>query len=217
MTLEIDRAGQGELLREVTLRVDRGELLLVHAIGPVGRALVELCSGLVPADTGRVRICGHDVTALDTRDRTTFRLHHVAHAGIGSPRVDAFRTPMELLAPPSPRRGPDLRELDALRMLEEVGIHDVATVPLCELDRATTRLVDSLRALTRARDLLVLHDPVGGLAPDRRATVVDFFRREVATRRLAALLTTDELRLVLTEPGRRAMVRGGRVTEPVKA
>ena len=70
-----------ESLREVTLRVEPGELLAV--MGPSGSGkstLLHLMGTLERPTSGRVRVTGLDVSELSDRELATVRATRIAHA-----------------------------------------------------------------------------------------------------------------------------------------
>jgi len=85
-------AGERDVLRDVSFRVRRGEVVGIAGVEGNGQSeLVDVILGLVPATAGRVLLAGRDITNEATRDRR--------HDGIGYIPEDRHRRGLLLPSP----------------------------------------------------------------------------------------------------------------------
>ncbi|MDR1599388.1 MAG: ABC transporter ATP-binding protein [Oscillospiraceae bacterium] len=69
---------QKPLLNDVSFEVRGGEIVCVAGVDGNGqRELAYALAGLIPADSGRIFLCGKDVTRMTARSRNTLGLSHI--------------------------------------------------------------------------------------------------------------------------------------------
>jgi branched-chain amino acid transport system ATP-binding protein len=168
--------------QDVSLTVQPGERRLI--IGPNGAGkttLFGLIQGEIRADSGSVKIYGHDVTGLPVAARTragmarTYQIislfpndslaHNVVLAMLG---LTTFRN--NPFASLKSRR--DLHER-AIGLLEKVGLGHRAHRHVCEISYGEQRRVEIALALAQEPRLLMLDEPLAGLSHDERLIVSD--------------------------------------------
>jgi len=195
-------------LQEVDLVVNEGER--VGLIGPNGAGKTTLFNcmlGVITTDTGSVTFAGTDLAGLP--------IHKRAKLGIGRTfqRIELFSDSTvrdHLLIAERVRRGdgslwrdivglgrPKADEIDACdRMLELLGLADVATEPIESLSLGKGRLVEVGRALMTRPRLLMLDEPSSGLDRDETAALAATLREVQAREGFAILLVEHDVELV---------------------
>jgi ABC-type branched-subunit amino acid transport system ATPase component/ABC-type branched-subunit amino acid transport system permease subunit len=164
---------------DVTLAVNRGDI--VGIIGPNGAGkttFVDMCSGFLPADSGRLAFAQHEITGL--------RPSELAERGIGRTFQDARLWPSltvrEALAVALDRhidvrdplacafRGSSViaSERQTVRrvqeLLDQTGLGPYADTFLSELSTGTRRILELACALGHSPELLFLDEPTAGVA-----------------------------------------------------
>jgi putative glutamine transport system ATP-binding protein len=184
------RDGQIErvVLRDASLRIDRGELAVVWGLRRCGRStLLRVASGIEPPDEGVVLFDGQDV-ASHGRD--------VLGAGIGycqkllrggSELVQEVVMVPLLAAGVAPARA----RSRAREALERAGAGDRATLRVSALDTAETVRVALARVLAQQPCLLVVDDPIGGVDLLQRDGLLALLR-SLADEGIAVLASTVE-------------------------
>lgn len=204
------RAGYvtGEVLRDVSVRVEPGEIVGVLGRNGVGKStLIKTVIGLLPARAGRVLFKGEDVTRQPADRR--------ARRGMG-------------YVPQGRQIFPKMSVLDNLRMGQFVnadhGRFDLDEVygwfPFLK-ERARQRggtlsggqqeMLAIARALINGPDLLLLDEPSDGVQPSIVQEIGAFILGLVQNKAIGVLLVEQNIDLVQTVAGRAYVMEKGQV------
>jgi ABC-type lipoprotein export system ATPase subunit len=203
------------VLDAVSLAVAPGELLAVTGPSGSGKStLLNLCALLDRPDAGRVRLAGRDTASLTERERARLRGREVGIV-LQSCALLPYRSVLEnvlfryrYVGAEDPDGGRDR----ARRLLEELGIGELASQSVRWLSGGEMQRVAIARAVVRAPRLLVADEPTGNLDRASAAVVMECFRRLNRERGIAILLATHDLSLI--EPGDRHLrCRSGELEE----
>ena len=197
---------------DLDLDVVAGEVFGV--LGPNGSGkstLVRQLVGLLPPDSGSVRLLGHPVWGLPGADpavcaRATAYLAQDEPALDELPVTVAVETTARLRGL---RRGEALRVRDAL--IDELGLGPVASRPLVRLSGGERRLAGVATALAGERPVLVLDEPTTGLDPVARRAVWAALDRRRGDRGTTVVLVTHNVIEAEAVLDRVALVDGGRI------
>lgn len=158
------REGQAAV-REVSLRVDPGELLLVEGPSGSGKTtLLALAGGLLAPTSGHVRVAGIAVERLAPRDRPAFRCRHVGFVFQRGLLVEALSVEENLevalhaaglFRPESARR--------ARALLERFGVAHCARRAPKSLSGGERQRVAVARAFANEPTLVLADEPTGSL------------------------------------------------------
>jgi branched-chain amino acid transport system ATP-binding protein len=198
-------------LADVTMAVPPGEIRGI--IGPNGAgktSLLNVICGIVPPDSGRVRLDGRDVTGLSPSRiaalglRRTFQtsalfggltvLENVAAGLHTETRAGLLECALG---------GRRLREEEreaaarARRALDFVGMVGFADRPAGALSFGQQRLVEIARALASEPRVVLLDEPAVGLSLNRLADIDRLLRRIRDERGVTLLLIEHVIRLVM--------------------
>lgn len=195
--LELDRVSrhyrQGAhrhlVLREVCLRVERGEMVAIWGARRSGRStLLRVAAGVEPVDGGTVRFDGANVST---------RRGHMLGSGIGycqrSLRGGESLGVLEQLMVGQLARGIPARVARerAAAALERVAAGHCAARELQSLDAAEQVRVALARALALTPSLLVIDEPVKGVDLLQRDAILALLR-ELADDGVAVLISAGE-------------------------
>jgi branched-chain amino acid transport system ATP-binding protein len=178
--LEIDGLGAAyggvPALREVTLRVDAGELVAI--VGPNGAGkstLFKTISGIVPATGGAIRFEGRDLLAVEPAQRAHLGIAHVPEGR----QVFASLTVLENIEMGAYTRAGRRAWNDNLERIYTwfPVLAQRAKSPAGALSGGQQQMLAIARGLASAPRLLMLDEPSMGLAP---ATADEIFERIVS-------------------------------------
>lgn len=203
LTFSLDgNAGRVEILKGITLQVDRGETL--GLIGPSGSgksSLLMLMGGLDTATSGTVTALGHDLTAMGEDALARFRLQHMGVV-FQSFHLIGTMTALENVATPLELAGlPDAFER-AEAELAAVGLGDRSHHYPSQMSGGEQQRVALARAIAPRPDILLADEPTGNLDAATGAAVTDL---------LFALSEKHGATLVLVTHSRSLAARCGRV------
>ena len=184
------------VVSDVDLTVDRGELVAVLGPNGVGKStLLRTVLGLRGPLAGTITVDGDDVTDLD-RSTIARRLGYVPQAESTGLPSTVFETVLTGRKPHATwRPSPEDRELVG-RVLDRLGLADLAMRPLSELSGGQRQQVRLARALAQQPDGLVLDEPTSSLDLRHQLDVLERVRA-VADDGNAVLFALHDLDLAL--------------------
>jgi ABC-2 type transport system ATP-binding protein len=181
--------GNHTVLDGVSLTAEEGTILSL--LGPNGAGkttIVRILSTLISADSGFMRIAGHDVDADPDRVRSVIGVTGQFSA------VDNLLTGAENL-----RLMADLRHLGreagqrrVTELLEQFDLTDAADKPLSTYSGGMRRRLDLAMTLVGQPSVIFLDEPTTGLDPRSRLTMWQIIR-DLAAAGVTILLTTQYL------------------------
>ena len=198
-------------LSDVSLRIDRGELVAVVGSSGSGKSTLMNVLGLLDRPSeGRYLLNGEDVSGLDVNRQARLR-----NAKIGFvfqtfhllPRTSALEN-VELPLLYSDRAS--IKGL-ARRALESVGLADRIDHRPSELSGGQQQRVAIARALVNDPDLLLADEPTGNLDARSAGEVMDLFADLNKAGRTIVVVTHDAS--VAARCGRIARIEDGRIVE----
>ncbi len=201
--------GGNKVVKGASLYVRRGEA--VGLLGPNGAGkttIFYMITGLIKADSGRIELDGHDVTALPMYQRSRLGVGYLPQeASIfrGLTVEENIRSVLEVVEPNKRRRDHDLNAL-----LEEFNIARLRKTPSIALSGGERRRVEIARALATRPSYMLLDEPFAGIDPiavgDLQALV-----RHLTNRGIGVLITDHNVRETLGLTDRAYIIYSGEV------
>lgn len=167
-------AGVVEILRDISLTVDRGETLgLVGPSGSGKSSLLMLMGGLEQATSGKVQALGHNnLTDMDEDALACFRRNHMGIV-FQSFHLIATMTALENVATPLELAGvPDAFER-AQAELESLGLGARINHYPSQMSGGEQQRVALARASAPRPDILLADEPTGNLDQATGASIID--------------------------------------------
>ncbi|HXE45743.1 MAG TPA: ATP-binding cassette domain-containing protein [Conexibacter sp.] len=181
------------VLDEVSLEVDRGELVAIFGQRAAGKTtLLRIAAGIEAPDGGSVRFEGRELA--DGRFRRLGGIHpRIGWVGRQAPFASGMRM-LDHVALPLLKAVPaEKAERRATRALKRVGAGELASARWHELSDAERTLVTIAHAIVREPALLLADDPTSGLGVEERETVLGLLRSIADEQQTAVLATIPEI------------------------
>jgi putative ABC transport system ATP-binding protein len=202
------RAGEAWIVREVSLSVERGELLGV--VGPSGSgksSFLRLLNRLDEPTGGTVFLEGQDYRQIEPRE---------LRRRIGMVTQRPFLFPGDVAANlcfgPA-QRGETLAETEIALLLNRVGLSDFAGRNIANLSGGEQQRVSLARALANQPEVLLLDEPTAALDEKAKAGIEDLIRNLVSEDQFTFVLVTHDLEQARRLCRRVAIMDAGRLAQ----
>ena len=189
------RAGQVAILRDLSLDIGAGQSVAI--VGPSGSgktSLLMIMAGLEQATRGRVKVAGHDFSAMS---EDALALARGASIGIvfQSFHLVPTMTAQENVALPLEFRGEGDAVERAVEVLGEVGLTSRLTHFPAQLSGGEQQRVALARALVSRPRIVLADEPTGNLDGKTGRQIVDLLFSMQARRGATLILVTHDERL----------------------
>jgi branched-chain amino acid transport system ATP-binding protein len=205
------RYGNREVVRNVTMRVAPGEVVLLIGHNGCGKSsTLRAIFGLTPPHAGEVVIDGIEVTG-DPQSRRELGVAFVPASG----EVFADLTVLENFSLAAGAKAP--RELIAPRVNDVLvlfgGLRQSLGIHAGKLSGGEQRMVGLGVALMTEPRLLLIDEPTKHLAPAAAARLLAIVSEEARTRSMAVLIAEVNVSAALQVADRVYVMRSGEITE----
>lgn len=157
-------------LDDVSLRLQPGVTGLLGPNGAGKTTLLRVAATVLAPTAGQVALLGHDVAPLQQRTEVRRRLGYLPQE-LGFPRGFTAFGFIDYMAVLKEWDDKARRHAEVRRVLNEVGLTDVATKKIRRLSGGMRRRLGMAQALLGNPELLILDEPTTGLDPEQRATL----------------------------------------------
>jgi putative ABC transport system ATP-binding protein len=186
------RSDRPPVFEDLNLELAGGEYVAVMGESGVGKStLLNLLAGLDRPDSGRVRLLGVEVSAMDD-DATTLLRRRAVGFVFQAFHVLPYLTveqnialPLELLGVAAAER---LRR--TAEMMEAVGVAALAWRYARELSGGEVQRIAIARALVHKPRLVLADEPTGNLDPRSAAQILALLRAQIKANSAAGILIT---------------------------
>ena len=203
-------SGPLTILADVGFSIAAGEAFaIVGASGSGKSTLLSLLAGLDVASSGRVRLGGADLGALDEDGRAALRAEKVGFVFQNFQLLPAL-TALENVMLPLELRGDRDAEAPARKVLEQVGLGARMTHYPRQLSGGEQQRVAIARAFVTRPALLFADEPTGNLDTTTGQQIIELLFRLNAEAGTTLVLVTHDERLA-ARCGRQLRLAGGRV------
>lgn len=170
--------GKNEVLKDISLKVDKGEVLCI--IGPSGSGKSTLLRCITDLETSDSGIIDFDGTlGLVFQDFNLFPHHSVMKNIINAPiKVQ--------------KRNKDEVYRDARNLLKKLDLTDKEDSYPCELSGGQQQRVSIARALAMNPDILFFDEPTSALDPELTGEILRVIK-DLATEKMTMVIVTHEM------------------------
>jgi hydroxyproline transport system ATP-binding protein len=205
--------GSLEVIKGVTMTVDRGEVVSVIGGSGSGKSTLLMCiNGLEPIDAGRVVVDGTDVHARGTNlNRLRRKIGIVFQQWNAFPHLTVLENVML-----APRKvlGKSRAEAEAIATdrLTHVGLKDKLAVFPSKLSGGQQQRMAIARALAMSPDYMLFDEVTSALDPQLVGEVLDTMRM-LSSEGMTMVVVTHEIRFARDVSDRVAFFHQGRIHE----
>lgn len=196
------------IVREVSLAVERGEVLAVMGRNGAGKTtLVDSVAGLLPVSAGSIDLEGHDVTSLDASARARLGLGYVPQGrGIFARLSVEENLRMGSTIGGRPERADIERAFDWFPILKERRRQRAGT-----LSGGEQQMLAIGRVMAGSPTLLLLDEPSEGIQPSIVQMIAEVITRQNREAGLTVLLVEQNVDLVYLAADRCGVMNKGSI------
>jgi putative ABC transport system ATP-binding protein len=183
------------VLDDVSFSVSEGETCSI--VGPSGSGkttLLGLCAGLDRPTSGRVTLCGVDLTPLDEDERADVRNRHVGFVFQTFRLLPTLTAVENVMVPAELQGAADVRSR-AADLLDQVGLGDRRDHYPSQLSGGERQRVAMARAFINRPRILFADEPTGNLDTETAARIEDLLFDLNRTAGTTLVLVTHDLEL----------------------
>ena len=176
MTASISLRGVGRTfgatraLADVDLDLEPGVIGLLGPNGAGKTTLLRLLATALPPSQGEVRVLGRDPEGSAERTDIRRRLGYLPQE-VGFPRGFTAFAFVDYIALLKEWTQPAARHAEVRRVLDQVGLSDLATKRIRAMSGGQRRRVALAQALLGSPPVLILDEPTSGVDPEQRVTL----------------------------------------------
>lgn len=180
-----------------SLTLEPGEFVLLQGMSGSGKTtLLSIMGLLMKPSSGRIQLCGHDVTDMGEGELPNLRLHHIGFI-FQSFNLFPALTALEnvKLALKLKGFGWNARRKEAARLLGRVGLEKCMSRKPGELSGGQRQRVCIARALAGDVDIILADEPTAALDTTTGLSIMELLKEETRARNKAAFVVTHDPRL----------------------
>ena len=204
----------------IDLRIEEG--VLTSIIGPNGAGkttLINLLTGNLPVDSGKVFFRNEDITHLPIHKRVkkgicrSFQIMNIfpklsVYENIQIPVFSFFNRSLRFFRPTS--QHVDVSE-KVEKLLKEIGLADKKGLPAGTLSHGDQRLLEIGLAMASEPKLLFLDEPTAGMNPVERVKVLENIRRLSKEKQSTFVIIEHDMDIVFSLSDRIIVLHRGQI------
>ncbi len=206
------------LFTDFSLKVETGSFVSVVGSNGSGKTtMLNLISGTIPIDSGRILICGDDVTALPEYKRARRIARVFQDPSMGTVPSMTIMENLSIAENKGRTYGLSFAvnraERERYRELVSqigLGLEDKMDIPVGSLSGGQRQALSLLMATMTPMDLLLLDEHTAALDPKTAETIMELTDRIVKEKRVTTLMVTHNLRFAVDYGDRILMMHEGK-------
>lgn len=203
------------VLEDVSFEIEKGETFAI--VGPSGSGkttLLGLCAGLDKPESGKINLCGKELSSLSEDERAVLRNKKVGFVFQDFQLLPTL-TALENVSVPLELQGDKNAQNVAKDLLEKVGLGDRYTHYPSQLSGGEQQRVALARAFSNSPEILFADEPTGNLDEATGHKVVDLIMDLNTQLGTTLVFVTHDMELA-QKAQRILRLKGGKVHENLK-
>ncbi len=205
---------------DIDLLIDEG--VLTSIIGPNGAGkttLINLLTGNILADSGKVFFCNEDITHLPIHKRVkkgicrSFQIMNIfpklsVFENLQIPILSLMNRSLSFFRPVYRHTDANMR---VENLLKEIGLVDKKDLPAGTLSHGDQRLLEMALAMASEPKLLFLDEPTAGMNPVERVKVLENIRRLSHEKQSTFVIVEHDMDIVFSLSDRIIVLHRGQI------
>lgn len=189
--------GKNHVLNGFNLELYEGENLVIMGKSGSGKSVMIKCLvGLMPADSGSIKVMGKDITKLNRTELDDIRTE-IGFLFQGNALYDSM-TVRENLEFPLRRHKGKIGKIDdtttlVMEALESVGLAHTINLMPSELSGGMQKRIALARALILRPKIILYDEPTSGLDPITSKEIIELMRRVQKQYKTSSLIITHDV------------------------
>lgn len=178
---------------DVTAEIKKGEFVAVIGHSGSGKTtLFNMIAGLIKPTAGKIFVDGKEFTGLKASEMSAFRNENMGYVLQGQSLLNNF-TILDNVCMPAylSKNKTEFRE-KAMKLLEEIGLAELANDYPSNLSGGEMRRVSIVRAMLNDPKIILADEPTSNLDPENSHKVMQMLR-DISNAGTTVLLSTHEL------------------------
>jgi len=178
---------------DVTAEIKKGEFVAVIGHSGSGKTtLFNMIAGLIKPTSGKIFIDGKEFTGLNANDMATFRNENMGYVLQGQSLLNNFTILDNVCMPAYLSKNKTEFKEKAMKLLEEIGLAELANDYPSNLSGGEMRRVSIVRAMLNEPKIILADEPTSNLDPENSHKVMQMLR-DISNAGTTVLLSTHEL------------------------
>lgn len=177
----------------VSVEIKKGEFVAVIGHSGSGKTtLFNMIAGLIKPTSGSVYIDGKEFTALNEKEMAAFRNENMGYVLQGQSLLNNFTILDNVCMPAYLSKNKVEFKEKAMKLLEEIGLAELANDYPSNLSGGEMRRVSIVRAMLNEPKIILADEPTSNLDPENSHKVMQMLR-DISNAGTTVLLSTHEL------------------------
>ena len=186
--------GTKEILKGISLRVDRGDVVLIRGPSGIGKStFLNLLSGIDLPDKGEIWVDGVDITKMSENERARFRLEKVGLVFQNSNLIEDLNV-VENIALPLKLAGKKWRD-KVNELLKYFNIEHLKYSFPPSLSGGEQQRVAIARAMANDPEIIIADEPTSNLDDENTENIVNLIKRVNEEMGVTVVIATHDPRI----------------------
>ena len=206
--------GTDEILSEVSFHIEDQEKAAIVGINGAGKStLIRLVNGLETADSGKVTVCGKELSTLKKPELRTLRRKIgmvFQQFNLLESKTVYHNIALPLILAKTPKAEIDKKVMEVLKIVE---LEDKKDTYISQLSGGQKQRVGIARALTTDPELLLCDEATSALDPQTTESILKLLKRINREMGVTILLITHQMQVVQMICNKVAVMESGKIVE----